>query len=129
LKAEEICNKLLALGDRQRALATQRFFKTGLGEYGEGDIFIGLTVPEVRKLAKEYHALPLSESKQLLQSSIHEARHYRNLPLYSAGRICADIAYCQTAAARDREAESANGRKISSEALQNDAPDNAAVCH
>ncbi|PKN66750.1 MAG: DNA alkylation repair protein [Deltaproteobacteria bacterium HGW-Deltaproteobacteria-12] len=74
MKASEICNKLPAMGDRQRALATQRFFKTGLGEYGEGDIFVGLTVPEVRKLAKEYRSLPLIETKQLLQSPIHEAR-------------------------------------------------------
>ena len=52
----------------------QRFFKTAPGEYGEGDVFVGLRVPEIRKLAKEYQTLPFSEMIQLLQSSIHEAR-------------------------------------------------------
>jgi 3-methyladenine DNA glycosylase AlkD len=74
VKASEICSKLQLLGDSQRALALQRFFKTAPGEYGEGDVFVGLTVPEIRKLSKEYHALPLSELIQLLQSSLHEAR-------------------------------------------------------
>jgi 3-methyladenine DNA glycosylase AlkD len=65
---------LLVLGDSQRALVVQRFFKTAPGEYGEGDIFVGLRVPEIRKLAKEYQYLPLSETSRLLQSSLHEAR-------------------------------------------------------
>jgi 3-methyladenine DNA glycosylase AlkD len=65
---------LKVLGDRRRALAVQRFFKTAPGEYGEGDVFVGLRVPEIRKLAKTYRALPLSETTQLLKSSIHEAR-------------------------------------------------------
>jgi 3-methyladenine DNA glycosylase AlkD len=62
------------LGDRERAQAVQRFFKTAPGEYGERDVFVGLRVPEIRKLAKEYHALSFSETIQLLQSSIHESR-------------------------------------------------------
>jgi 3-methyladenine DNA glycosylase AlkD len=74
LKASDICNKLRELGDSQRALIAQRFFKTAPGQYGEGDVFVGLTVPEIRKLAKEYQALPLSETRKLLQSSLHEAR-------------------------------------------------------
>ncbi len=63
-----------ALGDRERAKALQRFFKTARGEYGEGDVFVGLRVPEIRELAKEYQALPLTEITRLLRSSIHEAR-------------------------------------------------------
>ena len=52
----------------------QWFFKTGPGEYGEGDVFAGLRVPEIRKLAKEYRSLPLSTALRLLHSPIHEAR-------------------------------------------------------
>lgn len=74
MNALEICSKLKILGDKQRALAVQRFFKTGPGEYGEGDVFVGLAVPEIRKMSKEYRTLPLTETIQLLQSSIHEAR-------------------------------------------------------
>jgi 3-methyladenine DNA glycosylase AlkD len=74
LRASDICSRLQALGDEERALAVQRFFKTAPGEYGEGDVFVGLRVPEVRKLTGEYQALPLSETIQLLRASIHEAR-------------------------------------------------------
>ena len=74
MNASDICNRLQALGDKKRVQILQRFFKTGHGEYGEGDVFVGLRVPEIRKLAKEYMALPLSEITRLLQASIHEAR-------------------------------------------------------
>jgi 3-methyladenine DNA glycosylase AlkD len=74
LRASDICSRLQALGDKERALAVQRFFKTAPGEYGEGDVFVGLRVPDIRKLVKEYQALPLAEIIRLLQSSIHEAR-------------------------------------------------------
>ncbi len=74
MKASDICDRLQVLGDRERARVLQRFFKTGQGEYGEGDVFVGLRVPEIRKLAKEYHELPFSETIQLLHSPIHEAR-------------------------------------------------------
>ena len=72
--ASEIQKRLQALGDPQRAQVQQKFFKTGPGEYGEGDVFIGLRVPEIRKLAMEYQTLALPEIIQLLQSPIHEAR-------------------------------------------------------
>jgi len=74
VRAADICSKLKDMGDSQRALAVQRFFKTAPGEYGEGDVFVGLNVPAVRKLAKEYQALPLNQLSQLLKSAIHEAR-------------------------------------------------------
>lgn len=52
----------------------QRFFKTGKGEYAEGDIFLGITVPEQRKLIKQFCMLPLQDIETLLQNNIHEYR-------------------------------------------------------
>lgn len=60
--------------DPVRAKKSQYFFKTGPGQYGEGDIFIGLTTPIVRKLAKEFQAASFDTIKQLLYSPIHEER-------------------------------------------------------
>ena len=71
---KEIQKKLRELGNKDKAKKHQRFFKTGPGEYGEGDIFIGVTVPELRKRANEYKTITLKEVKQLLHSSIHEER-------------------------------------------------------
>lgn len=60
--------------DSQKAKILPRFFKTGTGEYGEGDIFIGVTVPNIRKVAKKYSTLSLSAVNNLLSSPIHEER-------------------------------------------------------
>lgn len=65
---------LLALADPARAAASARFFKTGRGEYGEGDRFIGVTVPEVRGVARRFAALPLDGVAELLRSDLHEVR-------------------------------------------------------
>ena len=70
----DIRSKLGRLGNKKKAKVLQGFFKTGPGEYGEGDIFLGIKVPDVRKLAKEYQYLPTKEVKQLLKSSIHAER-------------------------------------------------------
>jgi 3-methyladenine DNA glycosylase AlkD len=70
----EIRAKLRKLGDKKRAKVSQSFFKTGPGEYGEGDIFLGIRVPDLRKLAKEYQEITISEATQLLRSPIHEER-------------------------------------------------------
>ncbi len=74
MNATDICKRLLKLGSKEKARLLLRFFKTGPGEYGEGDVFVGLTVPEIRKLAKEFQELALPETARLLQSPLHEAR-------------------------------------------------------
>jgi 3-methyladenine DNA glycosylase AlkD len=58
----------------EKAKILQRFFKTGVGQYGEGDIFFGITVPIQRKIAKKYVELKLKEIQLLLNSKIHEKR-------------------------------------------------------
>jgi len=74
MSVKEIQKKLRELGNKEKAKKHQSFFKTGPGEYGEGDIFIGVTVPVLRKLAKEYKTISPHEIKKLLGSKIHEER-------------------------------------------------------
>jgi len=74
LKAQEVQKRLQKLANAEHAAVSQRFFKTGPGEYGEGDIFIGVRVPVLRKLAGECQNLPVSQCKILLRSPIHEER-------------------------------------------------------
>ena len=63
------------LASPAKAAALARFFKTGRGEYAEGDIFLGLTVPQTRRLAEKYAALlTLSQTSALLRSPFHEER-------------------------------------------------------
>lgn len=71
---EEIKRRLKALASDEYAAVSKRFFKTGPGEYGEGDRFIGIRVPALRKLAKEYKDFPIRNSEILLTSPIHEER-------------------------------------------------------
>jgi 3-methyladenine DNA glycosylase AlkD len=58
----------------ERAASARWFFKSGPGEYGEGDRFIGVTVPAQRAIARRFRDLPLEQSDQLLMSRIHEER-------------------------------------------------------
>ena len=66
--------RLLALADPVRAGVSRRFFKTGPGQYGEGDRFLGISVPVLRQLAREYTELPLGAVTTLLASPLHEER-------------------------------------------------------
>ncbi len=66
--------KLRAQASKEKAALLQGFFKTGPGEYGEGDLFIGVNVPEIRKLSKEAAALKQPQLLQLLRSPVHEER-------------------------------------------------------
>jgi 3-methyladenine DNA glycosylase AlkD len=71
---EELRSHLQALASPQRAANLRWFFKTGPGEYGEGDQFLGLTNPQLRALARTFAALPLAEVSALLHSPWHEER-------------------------------------------------------
>ena len=71
---QNIQRKIQELGNSEKAKVLQRFFKTGPGEYGEGDVFVGVKVPELRKLAKEFQEITVKEVKQVLRSAIHEER-------------------------------------------------------
>jgi 3-methyladenine DNA glycosylase AlkD len=59
---------------KKKATLLSGFFKTGRGEYGEGDVFIGVVVPDIRKVAKKYQDISLEETLMLLESPIHEER-------------------------------------------------------
>lgn len=72
---------LHASADPSRVAILSSFFKTGKGEYGEGDRFIGLTVPLVRAQVKRFADLPLSEVRKLLRSRVHEERLFALLVL------------------------------------------------
>jgi len=70
----EVQHALRALGNPAKAQFLKGFFKTGPGQYAEGDQFLGVTVPQQRKIAKEFTLLPFPELERLLASSIHEDR-------------------------------------------------------
>jgi 3-methyladenine DNA glycosylase AlkD len=71
---EGLQKKMQQLQNPEKAGILQRFFKTGPGEYGEGDIFWGIPVPELRKLASSFQDIPENAMVHLLESAIHEQR-------------------------------------------------------
>jgi mutator protein MutT len=72
--AASIKKEMQSLASGQRAQQSSRFFKTGKGGYAEGDVFIGIKVPELRKLAKQHASATMAVIEELLQSTIHEHR-------------------------------------------------------
>ena len=72
--AKDVINELRSLANPRKATDLQRFFKTGPGDYAEGDIFLGIVVPKTRVIAKKYGDLALLEIKKLTQSVYHEVR-------------------------------------------------------
>jgi 3-methyladenine DNA glycosylase AlkD len=72
--ARAVATALKALGSPAKAKASAWFFKTGAGQYGHGDVFVGVTVPEQRRLAKRFEALAPAELSTLLASKLHECR-------------------------------------------------------
>ena len=72
--AEELETLLLSLANKDKAAHLSRYFKTGKGGYGEGDKFLGLTVPQQRALTRRTWQMPLNEIGKLLESEYHECR-------------------------------------------------------
>ncbi|MBT3225202.1 MAG: DNA alkylation repair protein [Calditrichaeota bacterium] len=79
--AKDISRNLVELGNSTVAEHSQRFFKTGKGEYGEGDKFLGIRVPIIRKQVKKYKDISLEIISNLLKSSYHEVRLFAVLML------------------------------------------------
>lgn len=71
---ENIQKEIRDLADEKRAKASTWFFKTGPGQYGEGDKFLGLNTPQMRIISKKYKDLPLSDVQKLIMSPYHEER-------------------------------------------------------
>lgn len=74
LTASAVRSALRDVASSERAASSMRFFKTGKGEYGEGDVFIGVDVPTQRSIAKAFREVPLDACLELLGSEVHEDR-------------------------------------------------------
>ncbi len=74
MTSSQIIKALKRLANPDIAVHSQRFFKTGKGDYGEGDRFLGIRVPVLRQQVKQFQQTPLDEIRKLLRSPIHEAR-------------------------------------------------------
>lgn len=74
LLAKQVSEELRKIADKKTAETLSWFFKTGKGEYGEGDKFLGVKVPQSRTIAKKYSALSLTEIEKLAKSKFHEER-------------------------------------------------------
>jgi len=74
MNAKDIKHQLLALGNAEKAAHSAYYFRTGKGQYGEGDKFIGITTPEMKSVVKTYKNLPIDELELLLSDEYHECR-------------------------------------------------------
>lgn len=72
--AQKVIDAMMSIAEVAKVPHLMRFFKTAPGEYGHGDQFLGIMVPETRKIAAQYKQLPLSEVQTLLASPWHEVR-------------------------------------------------------
>ena len=72
--AADAIKELKKKSNKSQAVLAQRFFKTAKGEYGYGDVFIGVRVPVIRQIARKYQLLSLSEIEKLTSSKLHEVR-------------------------------------------------------
>ena len=84
--ADDVRSALAELSNPADAVELQRYFKTGPGEYGEGDVFIGVRVPATRKVVARYRGLPYDEIDALLDDPVHEHRLAGVLLLVEATR-------------------------------------------
>jgi 3-methyladenine DNA glycosylase AlkD len=92
---EDVMAALAEASDADDATFLQRYFKTGPGEYGEGDVFIGVRLPAVRAVVKCFRPLPLGAIADLLESGVHEHR--------LAGLIALNTSFATASAARTRD--------------------------
>ena len=74
MHAKGLLQELQERANPRKALELARYFKTGPGEYAAGDVFLGITVPDSRAIARNYRELSLSELKKVIKSPFHEAR-------------------------------------------------------
>jgi 3-methyladenine DNA glycosylase AlkD len=74
MSASKVLIALKSQSSARHAAEQQRFYKTAPGQYGEGDVFLGISVPKTRKIADEYRNLTLDEIEKLTKSDFHEVR-------------------------------------------------------
>jgi hypothetical protein len=74
MTAENVKKELRDFASAERKKAVEWYFKTGKGQYGEGDIFIGVATPDARRISRKFRDLPFAELQKLIASPIHEER-------------------------------------------------------
>ena len=77
-----IQTELRWLGNKEYAARLGKYFKTGKGEYGEGDKFLGIQIPALRKIAKNYRKIPIVEASELLKSQFQYVLLFSLLSLF-----------------------------------------------
>lgn len=90
MTAKDVEKALMQIADTNKGEFLARFFKTGKGQYAEGDVFLGITVPAQRTIAREFKALPLNEIGVLISSAYHELRLTALLILVAQYEKCSD---------------------------------------
>lgn len=74
MNASAASKELRRYASKEKAKNLSRFYKTGKGNYGEGDAFLGITVPDIRNVVQRFRNIPLAETKKLIRSPWHEER-------------------------------------------------------